>query len=233
MNLFYTPDINSEIYTLNEEESKHIIRVLRLKKESFITLTNGSGNFYKVEIIDDNTKRCTVKVVEIEENVGKREFKLHIAIAPTKNIERFEWFLEKATEIGIEEITPIICRNSEREIIKTDRLNKVIISAMKQSLKAYCPKLNEPFTFTNFIKNQSAPAKFIAHCSSGEKFSLKEKYKSGNDILILIGPEGDFSPEEIKAAIDNGFQEIHLGQSRLRTETAGVVACQIVNFINE
>ena len=233
MNLFYTPDISSEIYTLSEDESKHIIRVLRLKKGSFISLTNGTGTFYQVEIIDDNAKRCTVKVAEINENVGRREFKLHIAIAPTKNIERFEWFLEKATEIGIDEITPIICRNSERGVIKTERLNKVLVSAMKQSLKAYCPKLNEPIQFSNFLKNQTSPNKFIAHCADGEKFSLKEKYKSGSDSLILIGPEGDFSPEEIKSAINSGFQEIHLGNSRLRTETAGVVACQIVNFINE
>lgn len=233
MNLFYTADIDSEIYTLNEDESKHIIKVLRLKLGSFINLTNGKGTFYKVEIIDDNPKRCIVKVVEFEENVGKRNFKLHIAIAPTKNIERFEWFLEKATEIGIDEITPIICRNSERDSVKTERLNKVIVSAMKQSLKAYCPILNEPIKFSEFLKNQSFKNKFIAHCDKGERVSLKEKYIPGSDALILIGPEGDFNSDEINTAIKNGYKEIHLGKSRLRTETAGVVACQTINFLNE
>ncbi|NVO02237.1 MAG: 16S rRNA (uracil(1498)-N(3))-methyltransferase [Bacteroidetes bacterium] len=233
MNLFYTPDINSEIYTLTEDESKHIIRVLRMKIGSFINLTNGNGTLYNVEIIDDNPKRCTVKVVDFVENFGKRNFKLHIAIAPTKNLERIEWFLEKATEIGIDEITPLICRNSERDSVKIERLNKVVVSAMKQSLKAFCPVINEPIKFSSFIKNQSFSSKFIAHCADGEKFSLKDKYQPGNDTLILIGPEGDFSIEEIKQAFDNQFEEIHLGKSRLRTETAGVVACQIVNFLND
>ncbi|MEN8116270.1 MAG: RsmE family RNA methyltransferase, partial [Bacteroidota bacterium] len=157
----------------------------------------------------------------------------HIVIAPTKNIDRFEWFLEKCTEIGIDEITPILSEHSERKVIKPGRLEKIVVSAMKQSVKAYLPKLNELTSFNDLVKTSDAPAKFIAHCNGGEKPHLKNNIEPGKNVLILIGPEGDFSPAEVELAKENGFKEISLGTSRLRTETAGVVACHIVNLIND
>lgn len=238
MNLFYTPDISDDSYTLSEDESRHCIRVLRLKKSDTIHLIDGKGGFYTAEITDDKPKKCLVKIVEAKKEYGKRDVYLHLAVAPTKNTERFEWFLEKATEIGINEITPIDCRHSERSVVKTERLTKVIVAAMKQSLKAYLPKLNETIPYADFIKKQFEGRKFIAHCNhlSTSRFSvphLKEIYSKNHNALILIGPEGDFSKEEVEAAMKNNFQEISLGSSRLRTETAAVVACSTIGIINE
>jgi len=232
MKLFYTPDINSNIYTLNEIESRHCIKVLRLKINDKIYLTDGKGNLFTTQIIDDNQKKCTVKIIETQKNYNKRNYYLHIAIAPTKNIERFEWFLEKATEIGIDEITPLLTENSERKTIKPERLNKKITSAVKQSLKAYHPKLNELTKFNDFLKTNTNPQKYIAHCYSDKLPHLKKIYKKNQKTTILIGPEGDFSLNEIKLASEHGFTEITLGKSRLRTETAGIVACNLINFLN-
>lgn len=234
MHLFYTPDIVSNIYTLNEEESKHCIRVLRLAAGDKIQLIDGAGGWYAAEIADDNPKRCTVTIIEGKKDVGKRDWQLHIAIAPTKSMDRLEWFIEKATEIGIDEISLIDCNNSERSIVKADRLNKVAVSAIKQSLKAYLPKVNEIVDLKKLIASSAnfTGQKFIAHCENGNKLHLKELYQKGNDVLILIGPEGDFSREEIKSALDNGFKEINLGESRLRTETAALYACTTVNVLN-
>lgn len=240
MNIFFTPDITGNQYTLTEEESKHCIRVLRHSKGDMLTLVDGVGGWYLAEIIDANPKRCLVTVTEKKVNFEKRNYHLHIAIAPTKNIERMEWFLEKATEIGIDEITPLLCEHSERKQIKTDRLEKVMVSAMKQSLKAYLPKLNNLTTFDSFVKEYNAVDhlakpnfRFIAHCSEGEKMNLFEAAKPSTSVLVLIGPEGDFSPTEIQTAMKNGFREISLGKSRLRTETAGIVTVQLINFLNE
>lgn len=233
MQLFFTPDINSEIYTLPEEESKHAIRVLRMKAGDTMNLIDGKGNLFTAEIISDNPKRCEVKITETKKEFEKRNHYLHIAIAPTKKIERFEWFLEKATEIGIDEITPIESKNSERAVVKTERLNKVIVSAIKQSIKAYMPKLNEIKSFEKFIKEFSAEEKYIAHCREGAKQNLKTIYLKNKSAIILIGPEGDFTKDEIEIAKQNGYKEISLGNSRLRTETAGVVACTIINNLNE
>ncbi len=233
MHLFYTPDIIGNEYTLPEEESKHCIKVLRLEVGDEIFLIDGKGGFYQCEIIQAQLKRCEVRCIQKTENYGKRDYRLHIAIAPTKNIERIEWFLEKCTEIGIDEITPLLCNHSERKVIKEDRLEKVIISAMKQSLKAYLPKLNPLTEFPYFVKNNPSSLKCIAHCDEGNKKSLQEIYHPGQDITILIGPEGDFSENEIKLAQDNNFIPITLGESRLRTETAGIVACHSINFLNE
>lgn len=232
MKLFYTPDINSETYTLNEEESKHCIKVLRLKAKDNIYLTDGKGCIYKTEILCDNPKKCSVKVIDKLLEHNKRNYYLHIAIAPTKNIERFEWFLEKATEIGIDEITPIICENSERKIIKSERLEKKITSAVKQSLNAYRPKLNQLVNFYDFLKKDHLENKYIAHCYSDKITHLSKIYPPHEKALILIGPEGDFSLNEVKLAKENNFNEINLGNSRLRTETAGIVACNLINFIN-
>jgi len=233
MHLFYTPDIKQQEYTLDSIESKHCIKVLRLSIGDKIQLIDGKGGFYTAEIIDDSPKRCTVRCVETLKEYGKRNFSLHIAIAPTKNIDRIEWFMEKCTEIGIDQFTPILCDHSERKIIKDERLNKIITSAVKQSLKAYHPILNPLTKFKNFISQDFKGQKFIAHCEDGqEKFLLQDLYTPGEDVTILIGPEGDFSIKEIELAREAGFKEISLGGSRLRTETAGLTSCHAINLIN-
>ena len=233
MHIFYTPNISGKTYTLDETESKHCVRVLRLEKGDEITLVDGRGGFFTAEIADPNPKRCAVNVVKSELNFGLRNFQVQVAIAPTKNIERMEWFLEKATEIGIDRVTPLLCRYSERKEIKHDRLEKVMVSAMKQSLKAYLPHLDELTKFNDFIKQPFEGQKFIAHCEEQHRELLKNEVKPAGNYLILIGPEGDFSPEEIEMAIQAGFQPVSLGESRLRTETAGVVACHTFNLLNE
>lgn len=233
MHIFYTPAISGRSYTLDEPESKHCVRVLRLEKGDEIILVDGRGKWITAEIDDPNPKRCTVKVVNEKLNFGHRNFKIHVAIAPTKNIDRIEWFLEKATEIGIDRITPLLCQHSERKEIKTDRFEKVMVAAMKQSLKAYLPTLDEMTRFSDFVRQPFPGQKFIAHCEEQHRDLLKNVVKAGENYLILIGPEGDFSPEEITLAIQSGFRPVSLGERRLRTETAGVVACHIFNLLNE
>jgi len=231
MHLFYTPDISSNQYTLPEPESKHCIKVLRLKKGDIIHLSDGNGNLFKTVISDDHPKRCMLEVINIQKDYRKRNYKIHMAVAPTKNINRYEWFLEKATEIGVDEITPLICEHSERRVIKPERLNKVITAAMKQSLKAYHPKLNNAIKFKEILKNKKSG--YIAYCSDEYRDHLKTIYQKGEDALILIGPEGDFSKEEVDAAIEAGFKPVSLGMNRLRTETAALAACHIVNLRND
>jgi len=234
MQLFYTPDIDaaSTTYQLNEEESKHCVRVLRLQTGDKIQLIDGKGNFYTAAITDPHPKRTSLQIISVEQDFHRRNHYLHIAIAPTKNIERLEWFLEKATEIGIDEISLIICQRSERKEAKTDRLNKIITSAIKQSLKAWHPVLNEPIALSKLIATAFDGQKFIAHCEKGDKFNLKDEVKPFSRYLILIGPEGDFTPKEIEDALNNDFKAITLGESRLRTETAALEACFEVNFLN-
>lgn len=232
MHVFYTPDIlrNPE---LPEEEAQHCTRVLRLGVGDNITLTDGRGNFYKAEITVANSKRCLVAITETIHQNPLWPCHLHIAVAPTKNMDRNEWFAEKATEIGIDELTFLNCRFSERKVIKTERIEKILISAIKQSLKARLPKLNEMIDFTKFIAQDFKGQKFIAHCYEGEKPLLKDVLTPGKDAVVLIGPEGDFSEEEVKAAIERGFTPISLGKSRLRTETAALVACHTMNLMNQ
>ncbi|MCH4895848.1 16S rRNA (uracil(1498)-N(3))-methyltransferase [Marinilabiliaceae bacterium JC040] len=233
MHLFYTPDIEGKRYTLDKTESRHCVRVLRLKEGDKIQLIDGKGGFYTAEIIDGNQNSCTVECIETIKEYGKRDYKIEIGIAPTKNIDRIEWFMEKSTEIGMDVFTPLLCDHSERKQVKHERLERIITSAVKQSLKAYHPRLNEMTKFMDFIKAEHKGQKFIAHCEEGEEKNLfQDVYKAKSDVCILIGPEGDFSPKEIKAAKEAGFQEISLGNSRLRTETAGLVACHTVNLIN-
>jgi len=232
MSLFYVPALSSG-HVLPEEESQHAVKVLRLQVGEEITLIDGAGGFFKAKITNPHPKHCSFEITETILEYGKRDFNLHIAIAPTKNIERLEWFIEKATEIGIDEITPIICRFSERKVIKAERLEKIIVSASKQSLKAYFPKLNPLCSFDELIKNQQASQKFIAHCYDEDKRLLQNEVQKSNDVLILIGPEGDFSREEVQKAMSAGFIPVSLGNSRLRTETAGVVACHTVSLRNE
>jgi 16S rRNA (uracil1498-N3)-methyltransferase len=234
MHLFYTPDIDAQAneYTLSEDESKHCIRVLRLVTGDEVKLIDGRGGFYTAVIKDDNPKRTKLSITAYIGEYQKRNHHLHIAVAPTKNIERLEWFLEKATEIGVDEVSMIICQRSERKEVKVDRLNKIITAAIKQSLKAYHPVLNEPVSFQKFIKTGFDEQKFIAHCEEGEKADLKSILIPQNRYLLLIGPEGDFSSQEISLALENGFKAITLGESRLRTETAALEACFEVNFLN-
>lgn len=233
MHIFYTPDITQSTYTLNEEESKHCIRVLRLPVGSLIYLVDGKGGFYTAEITSDNPKRVSLKILSVETEYQKRNHYLHIAVAPTKNIDRIEWFLEKATELGIDEITPIISDRSERKVVKEDRLNKVITSAVKQSIKAYHPKLNDAISYDAFLKMPSEGDKLIAHCinNDGKKY-ISDLVKPHGRYLIMIGPEGDFTPDEVNIALNKGFKALTLGDNRLRTETAALSACFEINYLN-
>ena len=234
MQLFYNSSITETAtsFVFDKEESKHIIKVLRKKESDILFVTNGLGFLFKTEIALASDSKCTVKIVSFEKQEAPK-FHLHLAVAPTKMNERYEWFLEKATEIGIHKITPIICEHSERKIIKTDRFQKIIESAIKQSLHYYLPKLNEPISLKEFLKKKIDGQKFIAHCEETDKKSLKNELKSNEDVTILIGPEGDFSIKEIQLAIENNFIPVSLGNTRLRTETAAVVACHSVVFKNE
>ena len=235
MQLFYNKDISKEDtqFTFDKTESRHIVKVLRKKDGDALHITNGKNELFTVKIILANDKRCLVEIVKTEVKPKPWSYKLHIAIAPTKNNDRLEWFLEKATEIGIDEITPIICSNSERTVLKTDRLEKIVQSAIKQSLKFVLPKLNEPIKFSDFINQEFEGDLFIAHCEELDKKSFAKTVQPTTNILILIGPEGDFTPTEIEKAVAKKFTPVTLGESRLRTETAGVVAVQTVALINE
>ncbi len=236
MQLFYTQNITPPQYTLNEEESKHCAKVLRLQCGDTIHLTDGNGNLFCCQIIDNHYKRCVVNVISTQHEYEKLTYQLTMCVAPTKNIDRFEWFLEKATEVGVDEIIPIATSHSERRIIKLERSTKVVTSAMKQSLKAYHPTLHDITSVKSVIANPFDGRKFIAHCDTPQseqgKRYLADTLKKGERALILIGPEGDFSPEEISLAIEHGFEEISLGSQRLRTETAGVSAVMMVSTIN-
>lgn len=234
MQLFYTPNLSESqtSFVFDKEESKHIIKVLRKKTGDILHVTNGFGYLFLCEIIIASDSKCTVKINSFEKQETPKSY-LHLAVAPTKMNERYEWFLEKATEIGIQEITPIICEHSERKVIKTDRYQKILESAMKQSLHFYLPKLNEPILYKDFIKKEFDGQKFIAHCEETVKKSLKNELETNKNVLILIGPEGDFSVKEIQLAIDTKYIPVSLGNTRLRTETAAVVACHSVAFKNE
>jgi 16S rRNA (uracil1498-N3)-methyltransferase len=233
MNIFYTPELDDQkTYTLNESESKHAIRVLRLKHGDILTLVNGIGTFFDATIISDNPKKCEVEITNVRNEANKKP-QLHIAIAPTKNNDRTEWFIEKCTEIGISQVSPILCKHSERKKIKQERFEKTAISAMKQSLKATLPTVKELTPFNKFITEPFNGKKYIAHCYSENQKHYKNLYTKGDNSLVLIGPEGDFSPDEVKLALENGFEPITFGESRLRTETAGVVACTTFNLLNE
>ena len=233
MHIFYTPDLQEETYRLNEEESKHCVRVLRLTEGDQLFLVDGKGSYCEAIIMTAHPKACELNITEKKINFGKRDFRLTMAVAPTKNNDRYEWFLEKATEIGIDVVIPVISRFSERKEIKPERLEKVMISAIKQSIKAYLPVLSPLQSFKSIVKTPFTGQKFIAHCHEGEKVLLRDAVKKGSDVLILIGPEGDFSEEEVESAVKEGFTSISLGESRLRTETAAIVACHTVNLTNQ
>ncbi|MCD8310678.1 MAG: 16S rRNA (uracil(1498)-N(3))-methyltransferase [Prevotellaceae bacterium] len=232
MRLFYTPDIET-CNALPQEEAVHAVRVLRLQCGDEVTLTDGRGNFYRAAIAEAAAKRCTVNVLERLPQAPLWRGHLHVALAPTKNMERMEWFAEKATEIGVDELTFLDCRFSERHGIKEERILKILVAAAKQSLKARLPRLNGMIPLDTFLRRPFQGQLFIAHCHEGEKPLLQTCIRPGEDALALIGPEGDFSEEEVTAALAAGFQPVSLGRSRLRTETAALVACHILNMYNQ
>ncbi len=238
MHLFYIEntqwiDYQSKKILLNEEEAHHAIKVLRVKVGDLVQATDGIGNWFDCKITEVGKRHIILQIEEQKKEYGKRAYKIHIAVAPTKNIKRIEWFLEKATEMGIDEITPIICDHSERREMKAERSNKIITAAVKQSLKAYHPKLNEAVKLKSFLETVSESAKFMAHLVDEEQASLIESYQPQQDVCILIGPEGDFSPQELELALQKGFLAVRMGNERLRTETAAIVACNTIHFIND
>lgn len=238
MYLFYTPQIVGtadeigKTYSLDEEESGHCVRVLRYTRGDEILLTNGKGITYTAVITNPHPKHCEFEVRTAEKQSKHHSNYIHIAIAPTKNVERIEWFVEKCTEIGVDEITPLLCRFSERKQLRIDRLQKIILSAAKQSLTPYLPKLNEMTNCTEFIRGTEEETRFIAHCYKEDKRDLRNEIKPGMSVVVMIGPEGDFSEQEIAEALQHNFVPVSLGESRLRTETAGIVACHICNLFS-
>jgi len=227
LQLFYTPDIEPHRpdCVLSEDESKHAVRVLRLTVGAPVQLVDGRGGLYAGQIAEAHPKRTIVAIQDYRAAYGQRPYRLHMAVAPTKNMDRIEWFLEKATEVGIDEVTPLICEHSERKEIKPDRLYKVMAAAMKQSQKAYLPLLNAARKFDEFVGWHTGSQKFIAHCGEGPKSYLLDHLEPSGTYVILIGPEGDFSFSEIDRAIGAGYLPITLGTARLRTETAALMAC--------
>lgn len=235
MQLFYNADITSATsqFAFDKIESRHIVKVLRKKEGDTLHITNGQGYLFTCTIIVASDKKCLVTVINHKKVERTRGYYLHVAIAPTKNNDRMEWFLEKATEIGIDEITPIICDNSERKVVKLERFQKILQSAMKQSLQFHLPTLNDPIRFSDFIQESPDGDVYIAHCEDGDKKGLKDLISSDQNVTVLIGPEGDFSQKEISTALQKGAIPISLGENRLRTETAGIVVAQNIAFINQ
>ncbi len=230
MHRFYSENINKGIIQLDNEESRHLFKVLRLKDGDTVESIDGKGSLFACEVVD--AKKGQLKVTSTLA-IKNKKFGIWLAIAPTKNLSRWEWFLEKSCEIGIDRISPIITKHSERKVLKLERQKKILIGAMKQSQKTILPLLDEPKTFKEFIESSPAEQSFIAHCRNDiKKEDLKNLVHKNTDALILIGPEGDFSKDEILMALEKGFQGINLSESRLRTETAGIVACLSLHLLN-
>ncbi|MFI3315151.1 MAG: 16S rRNA (uracil(1498)-N(3))-methyltransferase [Rikenellaceae bacterium] len=235
MQLFYSQTIDDDMITLSQEESAHAVRVLRKQIGDTLNVIDGKGVLYSAEIVEIDKRECRLKIFSKIADYASRGYKLHIAIAPTKSIDRYEWFLEKATELGCDRFTPLLCDHSERKIIKDERSEKIVIGAVKQSLKAAIPHLDSMTPFKEFVKQDFGDyRKFVAHCDdSPEKVLLRDEIEKGANILVLIGPEGDFSPQEVAMCRENGFVEVSLGESRLRSETAGVFAATLTNINNQ
>ncbi len=234
MQLFYNPNINeaTQEFSFSKEESKHIMKVLRKSIGDVLHITNGNGFLFTAELLYLTPNKCTAQITSSTLQ-HKRQYKLHLAVAPTKMNDRYEWFLEKATEIGIDTITPLICDHSERKVVKLERFERILQAAMKQSLNCFMPKLNPATTFKAFMAQPKDTATYIAHCETQDKQSLKQVIKPQTDVTLLVGPEGDFSSKEIALALQNNCIPVTLGETRLRTETAAIVACHSVAFINE
>ena len=232
MNLFYQPGIQDGVFSLDSVESRHCVKVLRKKTGDEITITDGKGFFYDAVITKADAVQCFFEI-RSKTAPSEKDYFIHLAISPTKNTERTEWFIEKATEIGVDKISLMHCKNTERSFIKTDRLHKVAVSAMKQSVKAVLPEISDHlFLFAEIVESSAEKEKCIAFVDHTNPLHLKDAVAPGSSYCVLIGPEGDFSPEELKTAIEYNFRKVNLGPSRLRTETAGVAACHILNLIN-
>ena len=233
MQFFYNPSLetSSKHFSFEADESRHILKVLRRQVGDVLHITNGRGELFHAKIMGVHGKKCIGDIIRSEKSLPKN-YRLHLAVAPTKMNDRFEWFLEKATEIGIDEITPIICERSERKTIKSERLEKVLQAAMKQSLQTYLPLLNEPITLEAFLQRPEQGVCFIAHCEEVRKTDLFQELVPKSEVTVLIGPEGDFSPREIAQALQKGYRPVSLGKNRLRTETAAIVACTVVAMAN-
>ena len=232
MILFFSNTIEDGLIRLDEDESKHCLKVLRLGRGDVIHVTDGKGNIYDAEVTGTASGHVTAAILKTTASDPSKGFRLHIAIAPTKNSDRFEWFLEKAAEIGIDEITPLFCMRSERTRVNDDRLKRILVSAVKQSLKTRLPLLRTAISMKDFLKEPLTGVKLIATCISGKEEEIQKVYTKAHDAIVLIGPEGDFTDEEIKAAIEAGYMPVSLGESRLRTETAGVYVTAAINLIN-
>lgn len=233
MNVFYLPDAREGNVSFPEEESKHIVRVLRMREGDTFCVTNGKGSLFDAELIDAHPKRAMANLLNRRAGYDNRAFKLSIAIAPTKLNERTEWFLEKATEIGIDEIKLFASYHSERRVVNVERFKKIVVAAMKQSVKSNMPIIEEMQTFENLVRQDFSGQKFIAWIDEEVKDQLCNLYDKGSDVLVLIGPEGDFSKDEVELAKANGFVPVSLGEARLRTETAAIVACHTIQLINQ
>jgi len=236
MQLFYNSELDAatKTFKFSKDESRHIVKVLRKSTGDLLQITNGKGWMFEAEVVIPNHNKCVVNILKSTFETPK-PYTIHLAVAPTKMNDRYEWFIEKATEIGVDTITPIICQNSERKIIKTERFEKILQSAMKQSLHSYLPTLSPATRFSEFIKSPQAGTTYIAHCekNSEKKLKFKDQIKAGESITILIGPEGDFSTKEIETALEHKYIAVSLGASRLRTETAGIVAGHTIHLCNE
>lgn len=233
MHIFYQPLLDEGVLYLNPDESKHAVKVLRLREGDTIEVVDGQGGFYKVRITEADPKECAFEVLE-KKSSDHHPYYIHIAIAPTKNMDRLEWFIEKAVEFGIDEISLILCEHSERKVVKTERLQRKAVSAMKQSIKAYMPKINEAIKYSTFMEKIAEDEQLmIAYVDQTIPEHLKDKALPKARYCVLIGPEGDFSEKEIQLAFQKEFEAVSLGKSRLRTETAGVAACHILNLIND
>lgn len=233
MHLFYTPDIHTDSYTLSEEESRHCTRVLRLQQGDTVHLVDGLGSLYTAIIQDAHPKKCRLQIISRQQEYNRLPYVSHIAVAPTKNMDRLEWFVEKAVEIGVSEISFLLCEHSERRQLRLDRLEKIAISAMKQSQKGYLPLLHNLMPFQQFVQRCAPEQTFIAHLEEDATKSIKDYYKPGKPYCVMIGPEGDFSQQEIDAAYKAGIKPVTLGSSRLRTETAALVACHTLHVLHD
>jgi 16S rRNA (uracil1498-N3)-methyltransferase len=229
---FYAPDLSGPTYTLPEDESKHAVRVLRLAAGDAVELVDGRGGVFQAVVADDNPKRCQLRVTR-EQQVARRPYFVHVAVAPTKNLDRMEWLVEKATEIGIDRLSFLRAARSERRELKLDRLERIAVSALKQSGQAWLPQLDELSDYAAFVRAAEPTTTFIAHLAEGERTSLAQVAAQGAGCCVLIGPEGDFTPEEIQLALDRGIRPVALGLTRLRTETAALAACHTVHVARE
>ncbi|MFP4090128.1 MAG: 16S rRNA (uracil(1498)-N(3))-methyltransferase [Cyclobacteriaceae bacterium] len=230
MTIFYQPEVQQGIHELDQEESRHCVKVLRKQEGDMIQIADGRGYFYQARITFANARQCKFEILHTEK-IAADPFRIHIAISPTKNNERTEWFVEKAVEMGVHRISFLLCENSERRVLKTDRLEKKVISAMKQAQQAYLPEIRPLLKFNELVKSTDEAEKFIAYLGEEPSPYLARAAKPGTSYLVLIGPEGDFSPEEVQTALNAGFKPVSLGNSRLRTETAGIAACHTLQLV--